>query len=564
MSRSQIADGVTGRGPENDELPELAYTLTYRTTRGRPRFDISLRFRGSATGRTRIRLPSQWAGQRRFYEAVKLVGPRARHVSIGDSVSPSLKVVSHPPRAVLTIRYRISEHGSGDLRDFPSCHWPILRDDYFHFIGAACFIHPDWDDARPRRIILRWENVAEGWALCNSFGADERVQVFTKTLSQLRHAVYLGGDFRVNKVVIKNRPAYVALRGRWNFSDRQFSRVVRKIVEAERCFWNDHDFPYYLISLIPTNQPPHSFGGAALTDSFAAFVSSDKPVEWSLKHLLAHELFHTWNGGKIRAQQPEELVYWFTEGFTEYYSRLLLLRAGLITFEEYVETYNRVILDYYVSPLRRVGNRRILKEFWKDEKLRAVPYQRGDILAHNWNARIRTDSRGRRSLDDLMAELFRVAEGGSCAISPVAVNEFLRASVGYDASRDIKRYIEDGQLIAPVETALGLGAKLERVRVGRFDLGFDDRKSFLAGRVRGVRSGSQAFRAGLRDGQRILRASVFYNDPAREVEILVRDRAGDRIIEFYPCARGIIIPRYELNKRLLKKDPQAWKTWFGI
>lgn len=560
MSRPQIANSGSGRRPEQDELPELAYTLIYRTARGRPRFDISLRFRGSATGRTRIRLPSEWAGQRRFYEAIKLVGSAARRVAVGDSASPSLKVVSHPAREVLTIRYRLSEHRSGDLSDFSRCRWPILRDDYFHFIGEACFIHPDWDDTRPRRIMLRWENVAEGWTLCNSFGAGERVQVFTKTLSQLRNAVYLGGDFRVNKVVVENRPVYVAIRGRWNFSDRRFSRVVRRIVEAERRFWNDHDFPYFLVSLIPTNQPRHSFGGVALTDSFAAFVSSDKPVEWSFKHLLAHELFHTWNGGKIRARQPEELVYWFTEGFTEYYSRLLLLRAGLITFEEYVETYNRVILDYYSSPLRRVGNRRILKEFWRDEKLRAVPYQRGDILAHNWNALIRAGSRGRRSLDDLMAELFRAAE----AISPAAVNELLRASVGYDASRDIKRYIEDGKLIEPVETALGRGATLERVKVERFDLGFDDRKSFLAGRVQGVKRGSNAFRAGLRDGQRLLRASVFYNDPSREVEIHVRDRTGDRLIEFHPSGRGIIIPRYKLNNRLLKKDPQAWKAWFGL
>lgn len=562
--RPQIAGGVSRRGPENGELPELAYTLTYRTARGRPRFYITLRFRGSATGRTRIRLPSRWAGQRGFYEAVKLVGSGNRRVSVADSSSPSLKVVSHTPREMLIIRYYLSEHESGDLCDFSRCHWPILRSDYFHFIGEACFIHPVWDDARPRRIMLRWENPVEGWTLCNSFGAGQRVQFFTKSLSQLRNAVYLGGDFRVNKVVVEKRPVYVAIRGRWNFSDRQFSSVVRKIVEAERRFWNDHDFPYFLISLIPTNQPHHSFGGVALTDSFAAFVSSDQRVEWSLNHLLAHELFHTWNGGKIRARQPEELLYWFTEGFTEYYSRLLLLRAGLITFEEYIETYNRVIFDHYSSPLRRIGNRRILKDFWKDEKLRAVPYQRGDILAHNWNAYIRAASRGRRSLDNLMTELFRAAGAEGRTISHAAINELLRATVGYDASRDIKRYIEDGKLIEPSEDALGPCAKLERVKVERFDLGFDERKSFLASRVRGVERGSNAFRAGLRDGQRILRASVFYNDPSRQVEVQVRDRTGDRLIEFYPSGRGLIVPRYKLNNRLLRKDPQAWKAWFDL
>lgn len=562
--RPHIAARVSGGGAENAELPELVYTLAYRAARGRPRFDISLSFRGNAAGRTRIRLPSRWAGQRHFYEAIRLVGPATPRVAIGDSASPSLKVVSHPPGEVVTIRYQLSEQTPGDIGDFSRCYWPILRDDYFHFIGEAFFVHPDWDDARPRRVMLRWGKTAEGWALCNSFGARQQVQVFTTTLSRLRNAVYLGGDFRVNKVVVRNRPVYVAIRGAWNFSDRKFLQVVRKVVDAERRFWDDHDFPHFLISLIPTDQPHHSYGGTGLTDSFAAFVSSDRQIDWSLKHLLAHELFHTWNGGKIRAQKPEELIYWFTEGFTEYYSRLLLLRAGLITFDEYVETYNRVLREYYSSPFRHLGNHRILKGYWNDERLRTLPYQRGDILAHNWNALIRAGSRGRRSLDDLMAELFRAGRVEGRLISHATIGELLRDRVGYDASRDITRYVDEGELIEPSETALGRGAKLERAKVERFDLGFDDQKSFASGRVQSVRRGSNAFHAGLRDGQRILCASIFYNNPSRDVEIRVRGHAGDRLIKFHPFAEPVIVPRYELNSRLLKKDPQAWRAWFDV
>ncbi|MCJ7617326.1 MAG: hypothetical protein MUO43_12405 [Desulfobacterales bacterium] len=67
-----------------------------------------------------------------------------------------------------------------------------------------------------------------------------------------------------------------------------------------------------------------------------------------LKYLFAHELFHTWNTGKLGVRQnPEQLIYWFSEGFTGYYARLLLLRAGLITIEEYVSDYNDKLIRYY-------------------------------------------------------------------------------------------------------------------------------------------------------------------------------------------------------------------------
>ena len=55
---------------------ELTYTISYRVAGGRPRLDVCLTFEGNASGQTRIKLPSEWAGQRRFYETIKIVPPR--------------------------------------------------------------------------------------------------------------------------------------------------------------------------------------------------------------------------------------------------------------------------------------------------------------------------------------------------------------------------------------------------------------------------------------------------------------------------------------------------------
>jgi predicted metalloprotease with PDZ domain len=439
-----------------------------------------------------------------------------------------------------------------------------LQEDYFHFIGEGFFVHPDWDDERPRLIAFRWNNLPKGWKLSHSFGTGQRDQIINKSLSQLRRAVYVGGDFRVKKILVKGRRLYVALRGRWNFPDQAFFDLAKTVVEVQRGFWKDYDFPYFLITLIPTSQPRCSYGGTGLTDSFATFISTDKPIDLSLKHLLAHELFHTWNGVKIPPRQPEELLYWFTEGFTDYYTRLLLLRAGLITLEEYFDDYNKAIFDYYTSPFREVGNRRILKRYWHDDETRRIPYRRGDIIAHNWNARIRTASRGCHSLDDVMTDLFQAAREKGALVSATLVSKLIRAYLKRGVQDDIKKHIDSGALVSPDKSALGPVAELKITEISKFDLGFEFAESASQRYVDAVREGSAAFRAGLREGQQILEARVFHGDPAQMAQLRIKDSRGQRLVKFYPVGEKLRVPQYVFPRRMSKKELAGCRSWFGL
>jgi predicted metalloprotease with PDZ domain len=60
---------------------------------------------------------------------------------------------------------------------------------------------------------------------------------------------------------------------------------------------------------------------------------------------VSHEFFHAWNVERIRPQSLEPFSFeeanmsgelWFAEGFTSYYTNLILCRAGLITPEQYI------------------------------------------------------------------------------------------------------------------------------------------------------------------------------------------------------------------------------------
>jgi predicted metalloprotease with PDZ domain len=141
--------------------------------------------------------------------------------------------------------------------------------------------------------------------------------------------------------------------------------------------------------------------------------------------LVSHEYFHTWHVKRIR---PAEFVgadlsrevytrqLWIFEGITSYYDDLALLRAGLITQEQYLEVIGRSLTRLY-----RGGGRRHqtledasfdawIKFYRPDENTPNATvsyYLKGSLVALALDLEIRLRSGGMHSLDSLMRELWR-------------------------------------------------------------------------------------------------------------------------------------------------------------
>src|SRR5262249_36887289 len=156
-------------------------------------------------------------------------------------------------------------------------------------------------------------------------------------------------------------------------------------------------FPYFLVTMMSLPGQCCGYGGTGITHAFATHVTMEA-IGVQFKHLFAHELFHSWNGERIKLQQPERLYYWFSEGFTDYYAGLLELRAGLVDLDEHVKKVNEMLMTYATSPALRVTNQEVLDRFWKDRAVSKIPYQRGALLAANWNRRIKSASKDAKSL----------------------------------------------------------------------------------------------------------------------------------------------------------------------
>ncbi len=510
---------------------------------------VAVTFRGESDGSTVLNLPDEWGGQAELYRSVQNL--RVRNASIADTDKPHVKVLAHDPNAEITVTYRVVQDFKGPFRNAVR-YRPVAGANHFHWIGNTVFILPAGEESDKIAFELEWKNFPSVWTIANSFGVDQRRQKTETTLGELTAGLYVGGDYRVTRTQAAGKPVFVAIRDKRKVDDAELATMVSRVIGAQRAFWNDHSQSRYLVSLTAWDEGPNSssFGGTGLTNAFALFATPNATIP-GIRGLLSHEYSHNWVPMKMgRMPDPEQSLYWFSEGFNEFYTYRQLLKAGIISRQEYIDTYNSHIREYYMLPTRNEPNERIVKDFWNDSNVGRLPYLRGFLFATNLDAAIRRRSGGVKSLDDAMFEIYKSAAAGS---KPTLSFEYLTGvfsrHLGEDPTALMKRQLVEGQLIEPASDALGGDVALKTVPMDMFELGFDFEKLAKERSIAGVNTDTAAYDAGLRNGQqRIGGVSIFFGDTTREIELKVKDDEGEKSVKFLPVAkRRLQVPQFKLK-----------------
>jgi predicted metalloprotease with PDZ domain len=422
------------------------------------RLIVVLEFKGEKSGLTRLRLPNNY-GSSRDWEGVKFLKPLSPNTTIDETSEHDVKIVKYSPGSLVKIYYQFEQVRTDDI-ELGNHYMASLDKKYFHFLGETFFVYPDWDANAEFNFRISWNKFPKKWNFANSFGVNKKYQETKLPLWKFRHSVFTGGNFRLEKRMIHNNPIYVAIKGSYSFPVEHFVDMIQTILLEERTFWNDFNFPFFLVTVLPI-EGDNDQGGTGRVNSFSLFLSEDRQIDYRMKRLLAHEVFHTWLGEKINLAGPESLLYWFSEGFSDYYARLLLLRAGLISLEDYISEYNKVLNQYFKSPVRNTKNDRIADGFWNDNDLNKLPYLRGDILAHNINYSIKKNSGWEKSLDDLMRDLYKRSQDEGLLISAGSLSSLIRFYAGEQTLADVMKVINQGTPIKAISDVLGPCVEME-------------------------------------------------------------------------------------------------------
>ncbi len=437
--------------------PNLSYT--FRPIRGAaPALAVDLQFPVTPEGPSELVLPNEYGGERemwRWISNLEVIDGAAR---LTPGELPFLRKIDAGGESVCHIRYTVS------LPPVPLTQGvyrrPVIRSDYIHLLGNTFLVRPYWPERKRLRIGFTWQ-VPDDWRVGNSFGIEQNRQEFEASPFELVQSVYLAGDFRFVRRDVRGQPVVVAMRGEWRFSDNDFAELVARIVGAQRSFWRDDAFPFYFLSLLPVDIPVGSTSGVGRWNGFVTFLPPGADIDARLRHVLSHELFHTWNPGKLIASTNlSPAMYWFTEGFTEYYSYVLLLTEGLESFADFVEQMNRQVYSYWTSPVRSITNERAGREYFTSEAASRLAYARGLMVALSWNSRIRSASDGRMSLNDFMRALRKSSGDGVHPVDAAMLAAEAKRFGMTDAEAQIAAWVQDGQTIQPGPDNLGACAAL--------------------------------------------------------------------------------------------------------
>ncbi len=512
--------------------------------------DVSTRITGMSwdEGKPFLRIPAQFAGVPGVaYESEDVTvsdaeGPAALTVTVDDpdaggfiyyrrftaarALSGKVTVIYRAP-----IRLLVPKLGAGPPFD--------LRAAGGGFSGAGNTFIVMPDTSRPFMIEIHWQlgKLAPGSIGVSSFGeGDTRAP---GPVDRLIASYFMAGPLGR----YPEKRAGAKFSGYWigtpRFDAAALLEWSEKAYGAIAKFFGDTEPPPFRVLM--RGNPYPGGGGAALMQSFLVSYPDSQTDGSSLRETIAHETVHNWVpslGG------PPGSTTWFSEGMTVTYTRRLLLKSGLFTPEEFLESVNKSALSYYTNALNTVPNGDIARGFWRDTRIRSLPYTRGSLYFASVDAAVREHSAGKRSLDDLLKAFVARRLAGK-DVTGETWRELLVAELGTAGGAALDSMLA-GKLVVPPSGAFGPCFARHEQQVRRFDLGFKRESLFDEPRVvAGLKAGSEAAKAGIRNGDVIVQPvplEAVQSDPEKTLGLELRRDGREFEVQYLP--RGEAVKAY--------------------
>lgn len=332
---------------------------------------------------------------------------------------------------------------------------------------------------------------------------------------------------------------------------------IKKIVQQEKAVFGEYpNFDNGEYTFLACYMPNVSGDGMEHRNS-TVLTSTRSLAEGGMEKnigTVSHEFFHAWNVERIRPKDLEPFNFeranmsealWFAEGFTSYYTRLILCRAGIISPEEYIKglakTYNYV----WNSPGREFFNpiEMSYQAPFVDAAKSVDPVNRGNTFISYYSygsmLGLALDLSLRNykkdlNLDDYMKLVWNTYGKNE---KPYNVEDLHRTLVAYTditfANDFFKKYIYDSQMPDYKNLFTSVGVSINRDRetayLGTSTAYKKDINALIVSKY--TQKGSPAYKAGLDKGDILLAINKEKISTDHQLKtILKKYNPGDKII----------------------------------
>lgn len=416
------------------------------------------------------------------------------------------------------------------------------EDAVFSGLTGAFLILPDTD--RHYRLALHWNFAKLGGRVLgvSTLGLGNQTTTAAESSEHLESIFVMGGRLTHEP----GRPAADGFFSAWQGSPPFDARALLQ--------WTHRLYAYYLKFFHASNttytvylrrNPINPGGGVEVQNSFVGTFDQHTQVS-DFKLTLAHEMVHTFVGALDAKSVKDELAdSWFAEGLAVYYQRLLPWRAGQISRAVYLKDLNATAARYYTDKLNTTPNDRIADRFWPETRVRVLPYDRGSLYFAQLNAEISKASGGKRSLDDLLFAFLRRRASGKPLTQSAWVDAVTR-ELGARGKQQFDDMMSGKPIILNSDT---FGSCFRRVVIPlrRYQLGFTPDVLIEPRRiVRGLIPDSAAARAGIRNGDEIIRPVPQDGIQAdQHATLTLRVRRGKKVMDITYLPRGKVVDTYQ-------------------
>ena len=356
-------------------------------------------------------------------------------------------------------------------------------------------------------------------------------------------------NFKTLSFEVKGVPHRIVIDGDGNYDPEKMRADVKKIVETEVELMGGeipyHDYTFILHLRANTGGGLEHLNSTAL--GYPRFGFGPEPKERSegvnsagpgapplrtyrgFLSLVAHEFFHLWNVKRIRPDALGPFDYtkenytkllWVAEGITDYYARLVLRRAGLISEKEFLTENAKAFQTLQNTPGRLVMSVEEssfdtwIKYYRQDENSinsQVDYYDKGAIVGLLLDLEIRKQSRGAKSLDDVMRYLYSEFYKKDRNYTPADFQRACELIVGSALDSFFTKYVRGREELDYDSALAAAGLRLDRTATADGSkalekpyLGADLVQEVDRLLVKKVYAGAPAYEQGLNTGDQIV------------------------------------------------------------
>ena len=245
--------------------------------------------------------------------------------------------------------------------------------------------------------------VSPGWRVATPWRSLGERAYRAESVETLTNNTIVIGDFPSTHVRVGGFDAIVATPGMREMPPMLAKSLAQIGVVATNIFDKTPPGTYLMTFLHEDDEDGESYASSGAVASPHTFDRTGMIVTGNT---MVHELFHHWIGGAIGPAEHDSMA-WFTEGFTEYYANVAIARSGAVPPDLLMRKFTNLTSGYLYFlnsslfsgvPVADAGKRKGAYRFGV--------YNAGWAIALSLDVQLRSESKGKRSLDDVMRLLY--------------------------------------------------------------------------------------------------------------------------------------------------------------